>query len=150
MPRKPADLLTAKEQSSVVSVLMAGADLRAAADYVGRSQADIRGTAEADAEFQARLDRAEPHFELKQLGNITQAAMREQYWRAAAWLLERKFPSRYAKPDPEALAPAKVRTLLENLVKAVLTEVKDPEVQANILQRLRKLLESIQQDEKKS
>ncbi len=149
MPRTPAALLTAKEQDSVVSVLLAGADLRAAADYVGRTQSTIRNTAEADAEFQARLDRAEPHFELKQLGNITQAAMREQYWRAAAWLLERKFPSRYAKPDPEALAPAKVRTLLDNLVKVILAEVKDPQVQANIVQRLRTLLERIQKDEKK-
>lgn len=147
MPRKVAPLLTADEQRAVISVLIAGADLRTAADYVGRTQAAIRNTAAADADFQARLDRAEPHFELAQLGKITHAAMREQYWRAAAWLLERKFPSRYAKPDPEALAPAKVRALLESLVSAVLAEVKDPETRTGILQRLEKLLARVQKEE---
>lgn len=146
----PPPLLTDDEQRDVIFVLMTGGDWRMAADYVSRTQAVIRATAEADPEFRARLDRAEPHFELVQLGNITKAAMREQYWRAAAWMLERKFPSRYAKADPQALAAAKVKLLLEGLADIVFTEVTAASVRKRILTRLQKLLERIKSEESKS
>ncbi len=147
--KQPPALLTDDERRAVISVLMAGGDLRTAADYVSRTQAVIRATADADAEFRERLDRAEPHFELAQLGNITKAAMREQYWRAAAWMLERKFPSRYAKADPQALVPAKVRLLLEGLADIVFTEVKATTVRRRILQRLTTLMQRIKIEEPK-
>lgn len=149
MPRK-SKLLTAKEQSAVVAVLMAGADLPSAADYVGRTLQEIYATAAARPAFQTRLDQASPNFELAQLGNITKAALREQYWRAAAWLLERKFPSRYAKSDPQALAPAKVRALIDALAIAVLAEVKDAETRTNILNRLQELLAKVGASERKT
>jgi len=147
MPRK-TKLLTSTEQSNVIAVLMAGADLATAADYVGRTPEETRYTGERKAEFRAGLESAEPKFELVQLGNITKAALREQYWRAAAWLLERKFPSRYAKPDPAAMSPAKVKTLLDSLAKAVLAEVADTETQVKIMDRLRQLLATVEAAEK--
>ena len=147
--RNPPPLLSDTERASVISVLAAGGDLRMAADYIGRTQAAIRATAQAEPEFRARLDRAEPHFELAQLGNITKAAMREQYWRAAAWMLERKFPSRYGKADSRALAPAKIKSLLEGLADIVFTEVKTATVRRRILQRLHRLVRRIKAEEAK-
>lgn len=148
MPRK-LKLLTAKQQSDVVAVLMAGADLPSAADYVRCPLQEIYDTAAAKPAFQTRLDQAAPNFELAQLGNITKAALREQYWRAAAWLLERKFPSRYAKSDPKALAPGKVRALIDAMAVAVLAEVPDAEQRTNILNRLKDLLAKVEASEQK-
>jgi len=149
MPRK-SKLLTAKQQNDVVAVLLAGSDLPSAADYVRRTLQEIYDTAAAKPAFQARLDQAAPNFELAQLGNITKAALREQYWRAAAWLLERKFPSRYAKSDPKALAPAKVRALIDAMAVAVLAEVPDADHRTNILNRLKDLLAKVEASERKS
>jgi hypothetical protein len=145
----PPSLLTVDEQRNVIAVLMAGGDLRMAADYIARTQVAIRATAEANENFRAGLDRAEPHFELAQLGNITKAAMREQYWRAAAWMLERKFPSRYGKIAPEAMSPSKVKLLLEGLADIIFVEVRSVRMREKILLRLRKLLARIKVEEKK-
>jgi hypothetical protein len=141
MPPEP--LLTEKERQSVISVLLTGGDLSTAADYISRTQAEIRATAAADEDFRAAIERAEPHVELTQLGNISKAAMREQYWRAAAWMLERRFPNRYARANPRALVPAKIKQLIEGLAEIVLSEVKAATVRIRIVNRLQTLLKRI-------
>ena len=51
-------------------------------------------------ELSERLKKEESEFKRTLLTTIRAAAMaRNQYWTAAAWLLERKFPDEYGKAD---------------------------------------------------
>ena len=47
--------------------------------------------------------------------NIRDAAKKEQYWRAAAWMLERGYPQRYARRGPDVITVEQIAYLLAHL-----------------------------------
>ena len=71
-----------------------------AASYVDCAVSTIQNTADRDATFAEKLRQATYNTEVGLLKNIRNAAKKEQYWRAAAWALERRFPERYAAAVP--------------------------------------------------
>jgi hypothetical protein len=101
----------------IIAVLAAGgyAETAAAAAGVSRrtffdwlDRGDPDGTAEADApfrEFRAKVERARAEGESRNVALIARAAAKD--WKAAAWMLERQFPDRWAGPrgrQPRGLA----------------------------------------------
>ena len=82
-------VLNEQQQTDVCAILFLGATRTVAARYVNCSTRTIRETALADRNFRKRLKRAESNHEVNNLQHIQNAAKKEQYWRAAAWALER-------------------------------------------------------------
>jgi hypothetical protein len=113
--------LTDELANRIVQVLRAGGYVETAATVagVGRrrlnewlARGDPRGTNPRDAvyrRFRERVERARGEAEARNVALITQAASTN--WQAAAWLLERTYPERWARPsqrekDEAAAAPA--------------------------------------------
>lgn len=100
MPRPTK--LTPKLQEQVVGYLRAGAYVETAAAAAGISKETLyswlrRGAADEVpfAAFAEAVEKAQALAEMRDLALIGKAA--ETEWTAAAWRLERKFPSRYGR-----------------------------------------------------
>ncbi len=86
----------------IIALVANGSSRRVAARLVGCSPSTITRTAARDPQFADELARAEEALEIEALRSIRSAARQERYWRAAAWLLERR--------NPEDFAPRRART----------------------------------------
>jgi hypothetical protein len=124
------------KRREVCAVLSMGGSRRLAARYVGCAPATIRNTAERDPEFAAQLDQAEGQHELLYLRNIQAAAKKEQYWRAAAWMLERRYPERYAERPLGAITVEQIIELLAQFAEIVVQELPHRDDQQRVLGRL--------------
>ncbi len=50
---------------------------------------------------------------------IRNAAKKEQYWRAAAWALERGFPEKYARRGPDVITADQIALLLAEVASMI-------------------------------
>ncbi|NUQ63312.1 MAG: hypothetical protein HUU20_12605 [Pirellulales bacterium] len=91
-PRADRVELDAAARRLVIALVTNGSSRRTAARYVGCAPSTITRAAQRDPEFAAELVRAETTVEIQSLQAIRNAAKSDRYWRAAAWLLERKNP----------------------------------------------------------
>ncbi|HEY5312092.1 MAG TPA: hypothetical protein VIK18_06215 [Pirellulales bacterium] len=132
--RRP--VLDDAKRREICAVLSMGGSRRLAARYVGCSPATISNTAERDPGFSAQLDQAEGQHELLYLRNIQAAAKKEQYWRAAAWMLERRYPERYAQRRPGAITVEQIIELLSQFAEIVVQELPHHDDQQRVLGRL--------------
>ena len=88
--------LDEKKRAKIVALLSLGCSRRSAARYVGCSPSTIGRTVARDPEFADQLAQAEQNADIDALRMIRRAAGNERYWRAAAWLLERRIPEEFA------------------------------------------------------
>ncbi|HWB01219.1 MAG TPA: hypothetical protein VG713_22170 [Pirellulales bacterium] len=123
----------------VCAILAVGGSREIAAQYVGCAETAIQAEAVADAQFREQLERAESQLELSYLRNIQSAAKKEQYWRAAAWALERKYPQRYGKRQQSVVSAEQMARVLTQLGEIIAQEVPDETQQGRVLARLKKL-----------
>jgi hypothetical protein len=93
-------VLDNQKRWQVITLIANGSSRRVAADYVDCSPATITRTADRDPDFAAQLARAEQNLEIDLLRSLRAAAQKERYWRAAAWLLERKNREDFTIPTP--------------------------------------------------
>src|SRR3569623_2111387 len=133
MHKRRLRLLDDKQQAEVCAILFIGATRSVAARYVKCSSRTIRETAMANGEFRKRLKWAESHYEVNHLTNIQNASKKEQYWRAAAWALERKYPQRYALRTLDELSSEQVRYLLTQFGEIVAEEIADEQEADRVL-----------------
>ena len=128
-PRGRPPVLDDAKRREILAILTVGCSRRAAAKYVGCAPATIANTAARDPEFAEQLRQAESKAEVGYLKNIRKAAKKEQYWRAAAWALERKYPERVRPPRPRRDHPRANRSrLLAQLIEIIVTEIHVPEL----------------------
>src|SRR5690606_35084505 len=111
------------KRREVCALISAGCGMEAAARYVGCSPRTIRREALRNVEFHQRLRKAEVGVELKPLEEIRTAA--QSQWRAAAWLLERTNPERFARRDTNLVRPKDVTKLLEEFVETFVNEIAE-------------------------
>ena len=100
--RRPA--LDETKKQLIAAILAVGCSRRTAASYVGCAVSTIQNTANRDSEFAEQLRQAESHSEIAYLKRIRRATEKDQYWRAAAWVLERRNPRDFARRGPNVLA----------------------------------------------
>lgn len=142
----PQPVLTEEKRNAIVAILSVGCPRYVAARYVGCSPATIARTAARDPQFAARLRQAQASVELAFLRRIGKAADKEQYWRAAAWALERMFPQRYARRDPRDTFDARqVQAALEVLAE-LLCEFLPPASRRELHRRLARAVDQLRQD----
>jgi hypothetical protein len=118
-------VLTDEKRAQIVALLKLGCSQNMAAEYVGCSSSTIQNTAERDPEFAEKLRRARGSAEIGWLESIRKAAKKEQYWRAAAWALERAFPERYARRGPDVLTVEQVGLLMSRFSQIVIDEIPE-------------------------
>jgi hypothetical protein len=145
--RRP--VLDEGKKREILAILAVGGSRRVAASYVGCAVSTIQSTACRDAEFGQAIRHAEHQSELAYLKNIQTAAKKEQYWRAAAWALERRNPNEYGRRKPDVLTPEQVTFLLAQLAEIVLSEVPVASFRKKILKRLDALYSALRRSAKK-
>jgi len=121
------------KQASIVALLSAGCSRRQAAQYVGCAPSTIGYLAGRDRQFAKRLRQAELQTEVRPLTNLMEASGR--HWRAAAWLLERQFPQRYGRRQPDLMTRGEFRDAL-GMLSETLSEML-PTAQQRLMLRYR-------------
>lgn len=81
--------------------LRSGSYLDVACRAVGVDAAELDELMRTDAKLRDRLDAARASVEVANVA-LVQRSARDGNWQAAAWLLERLYPERYARPSQRA------------------------------------------------
>ena len=118
-------VLNETKRLQIVAILSVGCSQAVAAQFVGCSPSTIQNTAERDPNFAEELGKAKSNAELILVKNIRKAAKKEQYWRAAAWALERGFPEKYARRGPDVITVEQIGILLAKFSEIVIEEVPE-------------------------
>jgi hypothetical protein len=124
----------------VITMIANGSSRRVAAHYVGCSPATITRTADRDPDFAAQLATAEQNLEIDALRSLRAAARKERYWRAAAWLLERKNHDDFTLPDPELFTQEQATKLISAMVRELIKDL--PEL---YIQRIKRRMDEVMQ-----
>ncbi len=132
------------KKGQILGIISVGCSRRTAARFVGCDAKTIRNTALRDPEFADQLCRASQAAEIEYVKRINDAAKKEQYWRAAAWALERLNPEDFAKRSPGNLTVEEMRTLLERLGEILFSEVPVARHRKAAMKRLDRLLAKIE------
>ena len=133
-PRRQA--LDEEKKRIVIRILRQGHSRRRAAEFVGCSPSTIRRAALRDPAFTESIAKAESESELLCLNNIKQAGMEKRYWRAAAWVLERRYPEDYAARQPGTVPILQIPDLVEEIAELLMDETMDLELQKRIRRRV--------------
>jgi hypothetical protein len=112
------------KRREVAALVAGGCGLKEAARYVGCSVRTIRREMQRNTHFDSSVRRSEMYAELSPLRAMQNAV--STHWRAAAWMLERAFPERFAKPDPGGFGARQARELLDEVLQIFRTELHDP------------------------
>lgn len=134
--------LTAELRGRIVAAVRAGADFGVAARAAGVSRSTLarwraRGAGERAGpyrELHEALVRAEAECEVRQLVLINRAA--EHNFRAAAWLLARRYPERWGRRPPPAAE--QLPEAAEEAGGAAELDAADPQVRALLSELLRR------------
>lgn len=114
-------ILDAAKQREIIALVSAGSGLAEAARYVQISVDTIRREAQRDDDFGTRLRTAELTSRMRPLAILNEAA--SAHWRAAAWMLERTMPERYArKPAKKGLSRRALARLAGDVAKILARE----------------------------
>jgi hypothetical protein len=128
-------VLTEIKRSEICGLVAGGCSLPEAARYVRCSLNTIRRELKRDPDFREHLRRSEMYAQLSPLRMMQKAAA--THWRAAAWILERAFPDRFARRGPAGLTAQQARGLLEEVLKILSGELLDTFQFSRIEKRLR-------------
>jgi hypothetical protein len=137
-------LLSREKRRMIVAMLSNGSSRRMAARYIGCAPSTITRLAARDPQFARQLDQAEQGAEIQALRCLRNAAADPRYWRAAAWLLERKNPDDFARRLPESLTGPEIFTTLTHLM-LVMTEGLDEKQCDHFLRRLEELRNELEE-----
>jgi hypothetical protein len=110
-----------------------------AADGCGSTVENIRSEETFDPCFAQRIRCARMTSEVNLLGSLTGAAGDSKNWRAAAWLLERLYPDRYARRKPNTLTLRDHEQCLQQISDFV-QSIAPPEVWAKLRGHLEQLM----------
>lgn len=99
--RRRAPDMTPEQERTFLQLLQFGLSQASAARKLGFSPTAISMRKKRRPEFRMAIEAAEAGHELGCVANVQKAAARGE-WKPAAWLLERKYPERWAKPEIRA------------------------------------------------
>jgi hypothetical protein len=119
----PRAALDAVKRATIVALVRLDGSRRMAAAEVGCAHRTIARTAARDPQFAAELAAAESQADHKALKLIDRATDQEKYWRAAAWVLERRNPEEIAPRAPRTMTHGQVLKLFTRFLHGVLPQV---------------------------
>ena len=121
----PREVLNDLRQRVVVALLSLGFSRRTAARHVGISHTSIARAAARDPHFAKQLSDAESVADFSALRMVRDAARQEKYWRAAAWLLERRLPDEFGHRAPHSFSGDQVMAMLAGVFSYTLPALKE-------------------------
>ena len=130
------------KQREIAAIISLGCSQAAAARYVGCAVSTIQRTAERDPAFAERLGHAKCNAEVRLVRNIRDAANKSQYWRAAAWALERFFPEDYLQRHPNIITADQFAQVLTQFAEILIQQVPVERYRKNIVKALEALVRS--------
>lgn len=139
MPKKKRKL-TALEKKNILAIITVGCSRETAARYARCSTALIRREITEDPKFAAEMAKAAEDSEVYFINKIRKAADKEQYWRAAAWALERRCPNRYAPRGSGTLSMDQVRQLISRFTDIVVQSIPQGAERRLLIRRIHELL----------
>ena len=104
-------------RQAVIALLRNGSSRRIAARYLGCAPSTITRTAARDPAFAAQLVQAEQSAEIHLLRSVQAAAKEMKYWRAAAWLLERRNAEDFGLRPPQLFTSRQVVELFARVAE---------------------------------
>jgi transposase len=137
-------ILDEKKRSEICGILAVGGTRALAARLVGCSTSTIYRAARRDPDFKQQLRQAKGHMEVLQLKYIADAGQSKSNWRAAAWLLERKFPSRYGRRSPDVATVEQISRVLVSFAELIAAEIPDAGLRQQILNRLKEVAQHLE------
>jgi hypothetical protein len=132
-PGRPRSLDDAKRRE-IVALVSAGCGIQDAARYVHCAPSTIHKERKHNKEFRDELRRAQLVAQLHPLRAMQHAV--GTHWRAAAWMLERTHPDRFARQNPLAFGPKQARALMDDLLAIVREEVFDSAISDRLQKRI--------------
>lgn len=141
--RKRRAALDNEKKEAVVALLTVGCSQRLSARYAGCPESTLRSVIARDPVFAARVRQAKCDAEVGLLESIRNASKKEQYWRAAAWILERSFPDRYARRGPDVITVDQIGYLLAQFAQILTEEVPVARYRKPALRRLEDLCRNL-------
>jgi len=133
-------VLNDSKRSEILELISDGLDLQQAARHVRCSIRTIRREMKRDPGFGSEVRRSEKFAQVNPLQAMQRAV--HHNWRAAAWLLERMFPERFAKrPAASAIGAKQARQLLNDVLEIVNAEIHDTGQRGRIDARIRAAFE---------
>ena len=127
--------LTPQEQSEILTLISAGYSRTTAAKYIHRAPTTLRNAMLENPEFAAQVAKAEEGTEVFYLSRIRTAAQMPQYWRAAAWILERRLPNRYGAQKPESLTVEQVQKFMATRIQIIADELPNDEQRPKVIKQ---------------
>lgn len=138
------------KKREILAMLSVGCSRRMAARYVGCSPSTIPNTALRDPEFAKRLGHATLAAQVGYLKNIQKAAKKEQYWRAAAWALERLNPDEFAARRPDTVTIVRIKEMMVTLAQLVIEDLPNPAHRKNIVAGVSAMLAELDGESKEN
>jgi hypothetical protein len=132
------------KRREICALITAGCGTVDAARYVGCAVSTIHREAKRNVQFSYDLKRAHLAAELTPLHALRHAA--RTHWRAAAWLLERTNPQRFAKQNAKFIKPEDLVHFSQAIVDIIAEEIPDGAKREHIASRLAELTQHIQRE----
>ena len=128
--------LTPQQKNEVVAILSVGCSRAAAARCVRCSPYILRREIAEHPKFAEQVAKAEEGIEIFCLSHLRKAVQKEQHWRAAAWLLERRLPDRYGIKKAKTVTPEQAQRFMTTCMQIIADELPDDERRDKLLHRL--------------
>ncbi len=132
------------KRREICALITAGCCTIDAARYVGCAVSTIHREAKRNSQFSYDLKRAHLAAELTPLHALRHAA--RTHWRAAAWLLERTNPQRFAKQNAKAIKPEDLVHFTDAIVDIIVEEIPDGGMRQRVASRLAELSQHVQRE----
>ena len=127
-------VLDEEKRRKIIAMLANGSSRRVVANYIGCAPSTITRTILRDGEFAAAVAEAEQNTEIDALRHIRNAARNNRYWRAAAWLLERRNPQDFAKRPPHAFTDDQIVQLFLQVNSTFIAKMSDDDFDQSLEQ----------------
>jgi len=138
-------MLNYAKRQKIIALISNVSSRRMAARYVGCAPSTIIRAALRDPAFARQLAAAEQSAEIDALRALRAVARKNRYWRAAAWLLERKNPNDFAHRPPDSLSGDEVLHLITQIIEVLSDEVPEANCE-RVIEKLEKIIESIHEN----
>lgn len=121
-PRVFADL---ELTNMMIAAMEVGADLDTACAVVGRPRHEVERELTENPAVRIRFGQASARFKLAQFRMVVLAARNEKNWRAAVWVLERRFPEEFGSARAKAALGKQIQRGLAQHTEMILSVVDD-------------------------